>query len=89
MDAIIHKTVSLIQYEHMKGLFIPSAKGQTKGTNTIIDSILPDTTTSSTVGVRRNHTTTHYNTTKQHRTTRQQSPTTISFNTYIRNFAIF
>ena len=64
MDSRFHKTVFLIQYEHMKGSFIPSVKGQTKRTNTTIHSILPDTTTSSTTGATRIHTITYYNTTE-------------------------
>ena len=48
MDPTIYKTVFLIQHEHTKRLSILSAKGQTAGTNIIIDAVLPDTTTSLT-----------------------------------------
>ena len=43
MDSRLYKTVFFIQYEHMKGSFVFSAKGQTKRTYTIIYAILPDT----------------------------------------------
>ena len=48
MDSRLYKIVFLIQYEHTKGSFVFSAKGQTKRTCTIIYAILPDTTKSLT-----------------------------------------
>ena len=64
MDSRLHKTIPLIQHKHMKRSPISCAKGQTKRSNTIIYSILPDTTASPTTSASRVHTTTYYNTTE-------------------------